>query len=119
MPERIVKRARNFTPNLYFTIPFKTKKKYNIRRGCKVKCILKRIADSDGNVIVNTDREITCEVAKRDGRIYPPPSLFTELNMIGTEYYEIILTKLITPDSEEIEPYPNENVENEIALQLK
>lgn len=119
MPERIVKRARNFTPNLYFTVPFNTMKQYNICRGCQVKCIFQRIAGSDGEIIKKVDREVTCHVAQRDGRIYPPPELITELNLIGTEYYEIILTKLITPNGRETEIYPNEMIESEIAIQLK
>lgn len=119
LPERIVQRARNFTPNLYFTVPFKTKKDYNIRRAYRVKGIFKRIADSKGNVIRKVDREVIFQVYQRDGRLYPPPELITELNLTGTEYCEIILISLIAPNGEETEIYPNEMIESEIKTQLK
>ena len=103
MPKRLIQRARNFTPNLYFILPFETKKKYNIRRGSLVRCAIQNITDSNGKLIKKVDREANFSVAQRDGRIYPPPELITELNLNGTEYFDITLIKLIRSDGKEIE----------------
>ena len=113
MPERVVKRARNFSPNLYLTVPFKTKVEVGVKRGDKIKCKLGRVVDGEGNVILTVGKEVVCDVAKRDGRFYLPPNLIQELNLIGTEYYEVILEKVIKPDGTEVEIYPNELVERE------
>jgi hypothetical protein len=111
MPERIVQRARSFSPNLYFTVPFETKKKLEVKRGDKIRCRLNRVVDSKGNIIETVNKEIVCDVAERDGRFYVPPKLIQELNLIGTEYYEFTLQKLVKPDGKEVEIYPNELIE--------
>ncbi len=60
-----------------------------------------------------------CEVKDRDGRFYVPPKIIQELNLTGREYFEIILKKLIRPNNEEVEIYPNETVEKEIKITPK
>jgi hypothetical protein len=119
MPERIIQRARNFPPNLYFNAPFETRKKLQIRRGDKLVCIIKRALTREGNLIKNIEKEVTCEVRKRDGRFYIPPKLIQELNLTGREYYEILLLKLIKPNGSGNEIYPNEMIEREIAVKPK
>ena len=103
MPKRLTQRARNFAPDLYFILPFETKKKYNIRRESSVRCIIQNITDSTGKLIKKVDREAVFNVFQRDGRIYPPPELITELNLNGTEYFDITLIKLIRSNGKEIE----------------
>ena len=119
MPEKIIQRARNFPPNLYFVTPFETKKKFGITRGSTLKCIFQRVLDSEGRVIQRIDQEVTCKVEKRDGRFYVPPDLIQKQNLTGTEYYEIVLEKLIKPNGEEVEIYPGEIVEKEIKVAPK
>ena len=119
MPERIIQRARNFSPNLYINVPFKTKAEYGIERGDTVKIILTRIADSRGKLLMEVGREIECPVKKRDGRVYLPPDLVRELNVIGVEYYEIILQKVVKTDGREVEIYPGETVEREAPIRIR
>lgn len=114
MPERIVKRARNFSPNLYFTVSFRTMSKYKIERGDTLLCNLGKVVDSTGNILINVNREIECKVSKRDGRFYVSPELIKELNLVGVEYYEFTLNKLLKTDGSEIEIYPDELVETDI-----
>jgi hypothetical protein len=110
MPEKITQRARNFAPNLYFNIPFRTRAKYQVERGDVLLCTLDRVVDSSGNTIVNVRREIECPVAKRDGRFYVPPKLIEELNLIGVEYYTFNLRKVRRKDGSEEELYPGETL---------
>jgi len=114
MPERIIKRGRNFTPNLYFQIPMRTVIKYNIQRGDTIFCTLRRIFDSEGNLLMEVNRELECQVKQRDNRFYVQPELIRELNLIGVEYYEFILKKVKKSDGKEIEIYPNELVEKDV-----
>jgi len=114
MPERIIKRARNFTPNLYFHLPMRTTIKYNIQRGDVICCTLRRIFDSDGNLLMEVNRELECPIRQRDNRFYVQPKLIEELNLVGVEYYEFILHKVKKSDGKEIEIYPKEIVEKEI-----
>ena len=111
MPEKITQRARNFTPNLYFNVPFRTVVKYRVERGDVLLCTLDKVVDSSGNAIVNVGREIECPVAKRDGRFYVPPKLIEELNLIGAEYYAFTLRKVRRKDGSEEELYPGETLE--------
>jgi len=106
MPEKITQRARNFPPNLYFNIPFRTKSKYRVERGDVLLCTLDRVEDSSGNMLVNVGREIECPVAKRDGRFYVPPELIAGLNLIGVEYYAFTLRKVRRKDGSEEDLYP-------------
>ena len=110
MPEKITQRARNFTPNLYFNVPFRTVVKYRVERGDVLLCTLDKVVDSSGNAIVNVGREIECPVAKRDGRFYVPPKLIEELNLIGAEYYAFTLRKVRRKDGSEEELYPGETL---------
>ncbi len=119
MPEKIIQRARNFPPNLYFNVPFETKKRFGVCRGDRLRCVIQRVLTADGKVLRSINREVECEVKKRDGRFYIPPQLIQELNLTGREYYEILLLKLIKPDGSEVEIYPNEMVEKEIAVKPK
>jgi len=119
MPERIIQRARGFAPDIYFILPFDTKKQFNIKKGCKVECTLVKALDSDGNIIQEINRKVTCEVKVRDGWIYVPPKIIQELNLPGREYYEITIEKLITPDGAKVEIYPNEIVEKEAKIPMK
>jgi hypothetical protein len=114
MPERIIQRARNFSPNLYFNVPFRTKTKYKIEKGNTLICTLSRVIDSAGNLMLSVGRQIECPISKRDGRFYVPPELIKELNLIGVEYYEFLLQKLHRKDGSEVEIYPNEIVEKEV-----
>jgi hypothetical protein len=114
MPERIIKRARNFTPNLYFQIPMRTVIKHNIQRGDTLYCTLRRIFDSEGNFLIEVNRELECQIRQRDNRFYVPPELIKELNLIGVEYYEFILKKIKKSDGREVEIYPNELVEKDV-----
>ena len=114
MPERIIKRGRNFTPNLYFQIPMRTVIKYNIQRGDTIFCTLRRIFDSEGNLLMEVNRELECQVKQRDNRFYVQPELIRELNLIGVEYYEFILKKVKKSDGKEIEIYPKELVEKDV-----
>jgi hypothetical protein len=119
MPERIIKRSRNFTPNLYFYVPFKTKRDYKIAVGDKLLCILKRILDPRGNVIHNLEKELECEVRQRDGRFYLDQGLVTELDLFGDEYFEFILLAVIRANGEKVEIYPGEFLERDIELKPK
>ncbi len=119
MPEKIIQKSRNFTPNLYFIVPFETKIKFGIKRGCKLQCFFGEVYDVEGNLLQKIDKEIICEVKVRDGRFYVDPKLIQEQNLVGTEYYEIILKKLIKPNGEEVEIYPGEMVEKEIRVTPK
>jgi hypothetical protein len=91
MLERIVKRSRGFSPNLYFDLDFDMKKKSGMRRGTKIKCTLKKVMDPDGNVIKELEEKMECEVRQRDGRFYIPPELIQKLNLFGGEYYELLI----------------------------
>ncbi|MDY6966242.1 MAG: hypothetical protein SVM80_09810 [Halobacteriota archaeon] len=102
MPEKIVKRSRNFTPNLYFDVPFNSKKEFGIERGDKIEVLFKRVLDSDGNTMIDVEKRVKCEVSQRDGRFYLPPQIVSEFNIFGGEYYEFLLEKLIKPDGKEI-----------------
>lgn len=115
MPERIIKRARNFAPNLYFQIPMRTVVRHTIQRGDTLHCTLRRIFDSEGNLLREVNREIECQIRQRDNRFYVPPELIQELNLIGVEYYEFILHKIKKRDGGEVEIYPNEMVEKEVV----
>jgi hypothetical protein len=108
MPEKIVRRSRNFSPNLYFDVPFSTKVRYSPRRGGKIVCTLQRILDSSGKVICEVNEKIECDILKRDGRFYLPPELVQRLNLFGGEHYEIILHEIIRPDGKRVEIYPGE-----------
>lgn len=119
LPERIIQKARNFPPDLYFTVPFETKRKFKIERGSKLNCFFQRVLDSEGNVLQRIDKEVICEVKDRDGRFYVSPKLIQKLNLTGREYYEIVLRKLIKPNGKEVEIYPNEMVEKEIRVAPK
>ena len=110
MPEKITQRARNFAPDLYFNVPFRTRAKYRVERGDVLLCTLDRVVDSSGNTIADVGREIECPVAKRDGRFYVPPKLIEELNLIGVEYYAFTLRKVCRPDGSEVELYPGETL---------
>ncbi|MFN3621496.1 MAG: hypothetical protein ACK4TI_01260 [Nitrososphaerales archaeon] len=114
MPERIIKRARNFAPNLYFQIPMRTVVKHNIQRGDTLYCALRRIFDSEGNLLMEVNRELECQIKQRDSRFYVHPELIKELNLIGVEYYEFILYKIKKNDGTEVEIYPKEIVEKEV-----
>jgi|YelNatPaOPRAMG01_1025707.scaffolds.fasta_scaffold63320_2 hypothetical protein len=114
MPERIIKRARNFTPNLYFQIPMRTVVKHNIQKGDVLHCTLRRIFDSEGDLLMEVNRELECQVRQRDNRFYVQPELIKELNLIGVEYYEFVLKKVKKSDGGEVEIYPNELVEREV-----
>lgn len=114
MPERIIRRGRNFPPNIYFNIPFMTMVKYDVKRDTKLHCTLKKATDSKGNLISTVDREIVCNVAKRDGRFYLPIDLVQHFGFTGVEYYEFILQKVVRPDGSQQEIYPNEMVEKNI-----
>ena len=105
MPEKIIKRSRNFTPNLYFNVPFATKKEFGIERGDKIEVLFKKVLDSDGNIIKNVEKRLKCEISQRDGRFYLPPQLVKELDLFGGEYYEFLLEKLIKPDGKEVAIY--------------
>ena len=50
MPEHIIKRVRGFTPDLYLSVSFQTMIKFSVKRGSKIKCVLKNILDDQGNV---------------------------------------------------------------------
>lgn len=119
MPIRTVKRSRGFTPNLYFDVSLETKKKFGMKRGDAIRCTLKRVADSEGRVIKNVNREVECRILKRDGRFYLPSQLVQELNLFGGEYYELILRKQMKADGEEVEIYPGEVVEKDIGVEIK
>ena len=108
MPEKITQRARNFAPNLYFNVPFRTRAKYKVERGDVLICTLDRVVDASGKTMVSVSREIECPVAKRDGRFYVPPKLIEELNLIGVEYYAFTLRKVRRRDGSEEELYPGE-----------
>ena len=110
MPEKITQRARNFAPNLYFNIPFRTRAKYRVERGDVLLCTLDRVVDSQGKTLVNVGREIDCPVAKRDGRFYVPPKLIEELNLIGVERYVFTIRKVRRKDGSLVELYPGETV---------
>jgi len=114
MPERIIKRARNFTPNLYFQIPMMTVVKHNIQRGDTLYCTLRRIFDSEGKLLMEVNRELECQIKQRDNRFYVQPELIKELNLVGVEYYEFVLKKIKKSDGREVELYPNELVEKEV-----
>ncbi len=114
MPERIIKRARNFPPNLYFHIPMKTVINHNIERGDVLYCILRRIFDPEGNLMREVNRELECQIRQRDNRFYVEPDLIQELNLIGVEYYEFILHRVKKKDGRDVEIYPNENVEKDV-----
>ncbi len=114
MPERIIKRARNFTPNLYFQIPMRTVVKYNVQRGDTLYCTLRRIFDSEGKLLMEVNRELECQIKQRDNRFYVPPELIKELNLIGVEYYEFILHRIKKSGGGEVEIYPNEIMEKEV-----
>ncbi len=119
MPVRIVRRSRGFSPNLYFKVPFETKKRFGIKRGDTIRCTLKRVIDSEGNVIRNLDKEIECKVLRRDDFFYLAPQLVQELNLFGGEYYELILQKQITVDGKEVEIYPGELVNKDEGRLIK
>jgi hypothetical protein len=119
MPERIVRRSRGFSPNLYFKVPFETKKRFGIKRGDTLRCTLKRIIDSQGNVIKNVNREVDCKVLLRDDHFYLAPQLVQELNLFGGEYYELILQKRITVDGKEVEICPGELVDRNKGRLIK
>lgn len=112
MPERIVRRLKGFSPNLYFKVPFKTKRKFRIRRGDTLICILKRVMDSKGNTLRKVEKEIQCKVLRRDDCSYLPLQLVQELNLFGGEYCELILQSRITVNGKEVEIYPGELVDN-------
>lgn len=114
MPERIIKRARNFTPNLYFHMPMRTVIKHDIQRGDTLYCTLRRIFDSEGNLLMEVNRDLECKIMQRDNRFYVPPELIRELNLIGVEYYEFILRKVKKADGREVEIYPKELIEKEV-----
>lgn len=80
-------------------------------RGDIVKCTLKRITDSDGNVIKNVDKEVECKVLRRDGCFYLDPRFVQESNLFGGEYYELILRKVVKKNGKEVEIYPGELVD--------
>ena len=119
MPERIVRRSRGFSPNLYFKMPFETKTRFKIKRGDTIRCTLKRIIDSHGNVIRDVNKEIECKVLRRDNCFYLAPQLVQELNLFGGEYYELILQKQITIDGEEVEIYPGRIMDRDKGRLIK
>jgi len=119
MPERIVRRSRGFSPNLYFKVPFETKRKFGIRRGDTLTCILKRVIDSKGHVLRKVEKEIECKVLRRDDCFYLPLPLVQELNLFGGEYYELILQNQITVNGKEVEIYPGELVDRDKESLIK
>ena len=116
MPEHIVKRVRGFTPDLYLSLSFQTMVKFNVKRGSKIQCVIKNILDDQGNVKNSLNKQIICDVSKRDGRFYLPSDLISEMNIIGVDYLEVILEKLIYSDNKEIDFYPGELVKDDVII---
>ncbi|MEM1537724.1 MAG: hypothetical protein QXK12_00045 [Candidatus Nezhaarchaeales archaeon] len=115
MPLKIIQRARGFTPNLYFNVPFKVMLEYQVRRGSKLICTFNKVYEEAGGSAREVGVDVTCNVEVRDGRFYLPSDTVRILNLTGTEYCEIIVQKLIKPDGEEVELYPGEEVEVKLA----
>ncbi len=116
MPEHIIKRVRGFTPDLYLSVSFQTMIKFSVKRGSKIKCVLKNILDDQGNVKNSLNKKIICDVSQRDGRFYLPSDLISEMNITGVDYLEIILETLISSNNSETELYPGELVKTNSTI---
>lgn len=93
--EVLLRRARSFSPNLYLTLPSEVKRRRGVKRGDRILCFVRRVLDSKGGVLAEVGREVECRVEQRDDRVYLPPELIRELNLLGTEYFEFSLQRIV------------------------